>query len=105
MWSLSSFTRNIVFGSASTISPSISIFSSFGIGGMLAAKLPGDRRELLGIGRFGEPRQLQRIVRVPGNHVHVEVEDRLPRCPADVVQHVESGRRKCLLHAPGDSAD
>ena len=49
-------------------------------------------RQLLGIGRLGQPRQLQRIVLVARDHVHVEVEDRLPRGPADVVQDVEPVR-------------
>src|SRR5918995_6397955 len=39
-WSLSSFTRNIVFGRASVISPSISIFSSLPIcAGKVASRL------------------------------------------------------------------
>src|SRR3954454_22406567 len=62
-WSLSSFTRNIVFGRASMTSPSISIFSSFGKAGPrllgaawlapLEGRLPGPLREE-GVDRFLE---------------------------------------------------
>src|SRR3954471_17196220 len=103
MWSLSSFTRNIVLGSASTISPSISIFSSFDIRETLAAKVAGNGCELRRVGGLGCPGQLQRIVGVAGNHVYVEVEDRLPRGPPHVVEDVESGRLQRLLHALDDA--
>src|SRR5215213_7323737 len=42
-WSLSSFTLNMVFGRASVISPSISIFSSLPIGARVAQRSRGTR--------------------------------------------------------------
>src|SRR5437773_12517191 len=98
MWSLSSLTRNIVFGRASTISPSISIFSSFAIGETLTAKLGCDGGKLARIRRLRDPRELQRIVLVAGDHVHVEVEDRLPGGAAHVAEDVEPGRFERLAH-------
>src|SRR5829696_2083219 len=93
MCSLSSFTRNIVLGRASTISPSISIFSSFP---MRPGRVPkGSAPQLLRHGRQlgriaggGHPRQLQGVVLVARDHVQVEVEDRLPGHAPDVVEDV-----------------
>src|SRR6266566_4817818 len=113
IWSLSSLTRNIVLGSASTISPSISIFSSLAMRAktyqpwwspnalplLLAPDLGRDGRQLGRVCRLGQPRQLERIVRVARDHVDVKVEDRLPCRAPHVVQDVEARRVERLLQA------
>ena len=58
-------------------------------------------RQLGGVGGPRHPWQLQRVVLVARDHVHVEMEDRLPRGATDVVQDVEAGRVERLAHALG----
>src|SRR5262245_58943818 len=44
----------------------------------LLALQRGGRRDLVAVARRGVPRELQRVARVARDHMHVEVEDRLP---------------------------
>src|SRR3954465_5403413 len=55
-WSLSSFTRNIALGRASTTSPSNSTFSSFAMHGERSSPPAVDRRGGGGRGRPAPPR-------------------------------------------------
>ena len=56
-------------------------------------------RDLRRISGRGNPRQPQRIARVAGDHVHVEVEDRLPRERAAGVDQVDPLGPQQLLRA------
>src|SRR5437667_7722199 len=63
-----------------------------------SAKLGCYGGELAWIGRLREPRELQGIVLVAWDHVHVEVKDRLPGGATHVAEDVEAGRFERLAH-------
>src|SRR4051794_13871590 len=67
----------------------------------LRAQLARGRRDLLAVAGSGLPGQPQRVAVVAGDHVQVEVEDRLPGLLPARVDDVHAGRLQALTHARG----